>query len=287
MNALIDQAIPNLAISARTIGAWSLLTVAFLITVGCASVPHTGRRQFNMVPDDQLNALGMKAFQEVLSKEPEATDKRLVDMVQRVADRVSAAAEALDKPRFKWQAKLVNKDIPNAVCLPGGKIIVFSGILPYAKNEAGLAAIIAHEVAHAVARHGGERLSQQVALRGALSAGGELLRNKDGTLDTRSRILLGALGLGGTLGIVLPYSRTHEFEADRIGQLYLAKAGYDPAEAVRLWSRMAKIQKPPIPVWLSTHPADEDRVAELRKFLPDAQKFYGEAPVKFGAGEPL
>jgi predicted Zn-dependent protease len=120
-----------------------------------------------------------------------------------------------------------------------------------------------------------------------MSVSGEVLKNKDGSLDAKSRILLGALGLGGTLGVVLPYSRVHEFEADRIGLIYMARAGYDPSEAVRLWERMSKIKKPPIPAWLSTHPADEERITKLRELLPEAEKLYREASPKYGFGVAL
>lgn len=268
----------------RTILALSLI---FLL-LGCASVPHTGRRQFNMVSDSRLDAVGLQVFNEIVTHAPQSTDQRLTEIVEKVARRVAKAAESVDKPGFKWDIKVIDDDSPNAVCLPGGKIIVQSGILPYAKNEAGLAAIIAHEVAHAVARHSGERLSQQMALHGALSVGGEMLKKKEGeALSNSAKILLGVLGIGGTVGVVLPYSRVHEFEADRIGQIYMARAGYDPAEAPRFWERMSKINKPPIPVWLSTHPADEDRVRKLREFLPEAQKVYSEATVKYGIGNAL
>jgi metalloendopeptidase OMA1, mitochondrial len=240
-----------------------------------------------MVPESQLNSLGLKAFNEIVAKEPQSTDKRLTEIVARVVDRVTKAADLLDKPGFQWDVRVVDKDAANAFCLPGGKIVVYSGIIPYARNEAGLAAVIGHEVAHAVARHGGERLSQQVALRGAISAGGEIMKGEDGKLDQKSRMILGALGLGGTVGIVLPYSRVHEFEADRIGQMYMARAGYDPQAAVDLWTRMSQIKKPPIPVWLSTHPADEDRVQKVKDFIPDARKYYAEAQEKYGLGAPL
>lgn len=258
-----------------------------MVFVACASVPHTGRRQFNLISDAQLNALGLKAFDEIVANEPELKDERLTELVKKVAVRVSKAAEAIDKPGFQWEVRVVDRDIANAFCLPGGKIVVYSGIFPYAKTEAGLAAVIAHEVAHAVARHGGERVSQNLALKGALSIGAEVLKKDKGKLDERSRLLLGALGMGGTIGVILPYSRIHEYEADRIGQIYMAKAGYDPGEAVTLWERMAQIKKPPIPVWLSTHPSDEDRVRKLKEFLPDAQKYYQEAPTKHGGGALL
>jgi predicted Zn-dependent protease len=287
MNYLINQPLrysstQRQPLSSRPV-VWLLLIV--LVIVGCASIPHTGRRQLNFVSEKQLNALGLEVFDRVTSQEPESKNERLKKMVKRVADRISKAAESMDKPGFKWDVRLIDNDTPNAFCLPGGKIVVFTGILPYVKNEAGLAAVIGHEVAHAVARHGGERLSQQLAMRGALALGAEALKSdKDGKLDTRSRIILGALGVGGKLGIMLPYSRVHEFEGDKIGQIYMAAAGYDPMAAVRVWDRMSKIKKPPIPVWLSTHPADSDRLRKLREFLPDARKYYNEAPAKYGRG---
>ena len=289
MNYLINQAMSGATMNNLSSIVWRSLwsLVTFSLLLGCATVPHTGRRQFNMVSDDRLDGLGSRAFNEIVVREPESKDKRLVEIVRKVTGHVAKAAEAIDKPGFKWDVRVVDRDDPNAVCLPGGKIIVHSGIATYAKNEAGLAAIIGHEVAHAVARHSGERLSQQVALRDVIDIGREMLKQKEGKLDNKTRLLLGALGLGATLGIVLPYSRIHEFEADKIGQLYMARAGYDPAEAPRLWERMSKIKKPPIPVWLSTHPADEDRVRKMQESLPEAQKMYSSAQVKYGIGTPL
>jgi metalloendopeptidase OMA1, mitochondrial len=264
-----------------------VLIAATLALIACATVPHTGRRQFNMVSDEQLQSISNKAYKEILAKAPESRDTRMKNLVDRVVDRVGKAAEGIDKPSYKWEVRLIDKDEPNAFCLPGGKIVVYTGIIPYARNEAGLAAVIAHEVAHAVARHGAERLSQQLALKGVLSAGGQILTKEDGTLDQKTRLLLGALGMGGTFGVILPYSRTHEFEADRIGELYMAKAGYDPKESIKLWDRMSKANKVKLPVWMSTHPADQDRLEELQKHLPEAEKLYAQAPEKFGTGVPL
>lgn len=290
MNYLINQVLRDAPVgsgAAKVRPNRLLILLVLVLVVACASVPHTGRRQFNVVSDHQMNQLAIKAFQQLVEKEPEASDERMKKMVKQVADRVSKAAEIIDQPKFNWDVRLIDRDIPNAFCLPGGKIVVYTGILPYALNEAGLAAIIAHEVAHAVARHGGERMSQQLALKGAVLAGGEILKKEDGTIDNKSKMLLGALGLGATVGVILPYSRTHEFEADQIGQMYMARAGYDPAEAIKLWTRMSKIKKPPIPVWLSTHPADDDRLRKLAEFLPEARKHYSEAPVKYGRGSLL
>ncbi|MBI5249415.1 MAG: M48 family metallopeptidase [Desulfomonile tiedjei] len=265
-----------------------IIALALILSLlGCATVPHTGRKQLNMVSDHQLNALALKAFNEVVSKEQECKDQRIKEIVQRVSDRVSKAAEAMDKPGFKWDVRVIDKDVPNAFCLPGGKIVVFTGIIPYVKNEAGLAAVIGHEVAHAVARHGGERMSQQLALKGAVTVGGEVLKKEDGNLDSKARMILGAMGMGGMIGVILPYSRIHEVEADRIGQLYMAAAGYDPSESARLWERMAKINKPPVPVWLSTHPPEDERIRKLNESLPEARKVYDKSQARYGLGGPL
>jgi metalloendopeptidase OMA1, mitochondrial len=258
-----------------------------LCVASCATVPHSGRRQFNIVSDKQLNEIAVQAFKDVVSKEPASKNEQFKAIVQRVAERVCKAADEVDRTGFKWEVKVLDKPEPNAFCLPGGKIVVNEGIASLAKNEAGLAAIIGHETAHATARHGAERLSQKLLLDGALSVGKEVIRKEDGTIDQRGRLILGALGLGGTVGVILPYSRVHEFEADRIGQLYMAKAGYDPEESVRLWDRLGKIKKPPIPVWLSTHPTDDERVAKLRETLPDAKRLLEQAPAKYGLGSVL
>ncbi len=258
-----------------------------LSLVACATVPHTGRKQLNFVSDKQLNSIGAKAYSEILKREPVSENKTLNETVKRVADRIGKVADETDKPGFEWDVRLIDQDIPNAFCLPGGKIIVYKGILPYAKTEAGLAAIIGHEVAHAVARHGAERLSQQMALQGVGAVGSEIFKSTDGKLDEKTRAIIGALGFGATIGVILPYSRTHEFEADRIGQTYMASAGYEPEEAVKLWSRMSAIKKPPIPPWLSTHPADQDRVNKLIESSPDAQKKYQEVRDKIGQGVQL
>jgi metalloendopeptidase OMA1, mitochondrial len=264
-----------------------LLISAVSLILGCASVPHTGRKQLNFVPNKDLDGLGARAYSEVITKEPVCRNEKINEIVKRVADRVSKAAEDMDHPGFEWKTHVVEKDVPNAFCLPGGKIVVYTGILPHVKNEAGLATVIGHEVAHAVARHGGERLSQQLALQGISSIGSEIFKDKEGKLDDKTKAVIGALGLGATVGVLLPYSRTHEIEADRIGQLYMAKAGYDPSESVQLWERMSKIDKPPVPVWLSTHPADEDRIKNLRESLSVAKDIYNKEPVKYGLGAAI
>lgn len=264
-----------------------LLCCVLLLLVSCATVPHSGRRQLNFVSDQQLDSLGAQAFKEIVSREPISEDKQLTKAVKQVADRITKVADETDKPGFDWQFRLIDRDIPNAFVLPGGRVVIYKGILPLAKNEAGLAAIIGHEVAHAVARHGAERLSQQLTLKGITTIGSEIFRSNDGNLDAKSRAIIGALGFGATVGVILPFSRTHELEADKIGQIYMAKAGYDPEEAVRLWQRMGELDKGSIPVWLSTHPPDQARLEHLRERLPEARKLYDQAKERLGVGATL
>jgi predicted Zn-dependent protease len=267
---------------------WACMSIALVVLfAACATVPHTGRKQLNFVPDKDLDSLGARAYSELLKKEPGCKDQKVNELVQSVASRLSKAAEGVDGPDFDWKVHVVDRDIPNAFCLPGGKIVVYSGILPYVKNEAGLAAIIGHEIAHAVARHAGERLSQQLTIQGISSIGSELFKDKEGKLDNKTKAAIGALGLGATFGVILPYSRTHELEADRIGQLYMAKAGYDPQESINLWERMGKISKSQMPVWLSTHPTDDERLKNLRELEPEARKLYEKSPVKYGQGATI
>lgn len=232
----------------------------------CATTPVTDRKQLNFIPDSQMNALGGQAFEDIKKKEKVSNDPKLNEMINRIGKRIAKASGA----NFDW--KFIVIDAPktvNAFCLPGGKVAFYTGILPVAQNEAAVAAIMGHEVAHATARHGAERMSQVLAVQGgliALDAG--VLR------DSKLRgPILGALGLGSQFGVLLPFSRMHEAEADKIGLEYMAKAGYDPAEAPGLWHRMAKTGGK-VPELISTHPDPQRRAAELSKQIPKVMPFY-------------
>ena len=194
-----------------------LSAVSILYVLGCASVPHTGRRQFNFIPDQELKTVARNVFADITTKEPACHDPRLKEIVTRVVARTSRAAEELDHPGFDWKFALVQEDVPNVYCLPGGLIVIHTGILPYVRNEGGLAVVVGHEMAHAVSRHGGERVSQNFAVGQLLSLGKELMKDSSEELPPGARKLMGALGLGATVGIILPDSRVHEFEADQIG----------------------------------------------------------------------
>lgn len=245
---------------------WGALAV-FL--AGCQSVPVTGRKQLQMVSEQQERRMGLSSYKEILEKEKLNHDPMLNERVQRIGSRIAAATGRTD---YQWEFKVIDNDKTlNAFCLPGGKVAVYTGILPVAQDDAGLAAVIGHEVAHAIARHGGERLSQEMLVAGLTVA------TVVATSDSKNRDLYaGLLGAGAAVGFLLPYSRLHESEADRMGLIYMAKAGYDPHAALSLWRRMAEAAKDKSkpPEFLSTHPADETRIKEIQRWLPEAMRHY-------------
>ena len=242
----------------------SFFGFAFLI-IACATAPVSNRSQFNFIPESQMNAMGVEAYQEILQKDKISTDQNLQGLVTRIGNRIAIASGE----KYDW--KFIVIDDPktvNAFCLPGGKVAVYSGILPIAKNEAGLAAIMGHEVAHATAHHGGERMSQGLIVQAGLTAADFAMG------DSKSKgLLLAAVGAGAKFGVLLPFSRTHESEADRIGLHYMARAGYDPIEAAELWRRMAKAGGSQPPEFMSTHPSNDSRIYHLTE---QADEVHGE-----------
>jgi predicted Zn-dependent protease len=261
---------------------------SFLILCGlscllgaCESAPVTGRSQMMLVSESEERQMGLQAYREVLSKEPLSYDVNTNALVEKVGRRIAEAAERPPNelwhaPHFRWEFKTVNKNEPNAFCLPGGKVVVYNGILPITRTEAGLAVVIGHEVAHALARHGAERMSDQmVASVGAAAASVALAATVGGRSRTYVPAMMAALGAGATVGFILPMSRAQESEADRIGLILMALAGYDPREAVTVWERMhAASTGGHQPEWLSTHPADTTRLADIRRWLPEALQYY-------------
>ncbi|MEW6442191.1 MAG: M48 family metallopeptidase [bacterium] len=248
-----------------------------LVLAGCATAPVTGRQELILVPFDQEVQMGAQAYQEILQSEPVSNDPAWTGLVQRVGQRI---AQVSDMPKLNWEFKVIESKEINAFCLPGGKVAVYTGILPIAKTEAGLAAIIGHEVGHAVARHAGERMSHALLVNLGLSAADLSLQNSQ-----YKSTILAAMGLGANVGVLLPYSRKQESESDHIGTVYMAKAGYDPREAVRLWERMDKVGGERPPSFLSTHPAPSDRIQELQVIAQDAMQYYQNAPKQYGQGE--
>ncbi|MCH2202125.1 MAG: M48 family metallopeptidase [Fuerstiella sp.] len=253
-----------------------------LIFTGCSTVPVTGRRQLLTISEAEENRLGLSAYKEVLEKEPISKNDRYNELVQRVGNRIAAAAH---RPDFDWEFKVIESDTQNAFCLPGGKVAVYTGMLPVCQTEAGLAVVMSHEVAHAIARHGGERMSHKMAQNLGQQAVGRLLQNQD---DQKKHIALTAFSIGSQYGAILPYSRKHELEADSIGIRLMAEAGYDPSAAPEFWERFAVLKGSDGPMeFMSTHPSDFRRSESLRERLPDAMQTYEQARKKYGLGEPI
>ncbi len=240
----------------------------------CRKVPYTGRAQFNLVPNRLMTDLGRSSYASMLADLPVERRGRNHQVLQQVGRRISRAAQ---KPEYDWQYAMIDSDEVNAWCLPGGYIGFYTGILPVLESEAGMAFVMGHEVAHATAHHGAERMSQQLALLGGLT-GLELLASRATELTQEQRaLILGALGVAGQVGVLLPFSRTHESEADVIGMMYMARAGYPPREAARVWQRMAQLSPNNVPVFLSTHPSHRRRQENLNEWLPQARKKYQRA----------
>jgi predicted Zn-dependent protease len=243
--------------------------VAVLALGGCETVPETGRSQFNLLSSSQEMQLGFSAFQQMKQEMPVSKDPAVNDLVQRVGKRIAAVAQL---PNAQWEFVVFESKDANAFCLPGGKVGVYTGILPITKDEGGLATVLGHEVAHAVARHGGERMSTAMGLQAVGVALGAAVGG-----GAYGAVAQQAYGLGAQLGVALPHSRSQEAEADHIGLLYMARAGYDPEAAVAFWQRFAEYNKRSgggTPWFLRTHPLDEDRIANLKKLMPQAKAQY-------------
>lgn len=251
-----------------------------MLLAGCVTTPETGRSAFIVTSEQEENQMGREAYAQILAKEKESTDVRLKNMLQRVGSRI---AKASNHPEYKWEFKLIESKEANAFCLPGGKVAVYTGILPYARNEAGLAAVLGHEVAHATARHGGQRITMALGTQVGLAALQEIIGGKP---STQKNLLFAALGVGAQVGAVLPFSRGNESEADEIGLIYMARAGYDPREAPAFWARFAKLSEGAPPKWLSTHPPSNERQQALQNQIPKVMPEYERSP-KYGAGEAL
>ena len=254
-----------------------LILFALLTHVaGCASNPYTNRSQLLLISESQERSMGQQAWTEVLNDQSVVPSRSHdeVEPVQRVAERIIAAAKqsryAKRAQSFAWEVSVIKEDgTLNAWALPGGKIAIYTGIFPAAFTESGLAAIMGHEVVHALARHGAERASQHLAANLGLGVASAVLGMDPATTQLANLALTG--------GVLLPFSRSHESEADHIGLLLAAEAGYDPREAVRVWERMAEFSDSESPEFLSTHPAHDTRIANLKRWMPEAIAIYNQS----------
>lgn len=251
-----------------------------LLVAACATSPYTGRRQLLFSSEGSETRMGYQAFEQIKRQYKLSQDPEVNALVATVGRRIANVAQ---RPDYRWEFLVFEGKEANAFCLPGGKVGIFTGILKYTQDEAGMATVISHEVAHALARHAGERLSQStLAQAGGLGLGLAL----GGMGSAASTAIMQGYSLGTQLGILLPYSRTQESEADRVGLILMAKAGYDPAQALEFWKRMmTKDQKgAKLPEFMSTHPNDATRLKELEEFLPEARKY--SAPAQAAPSPP-
>lgn len=264
---------------ALTIFLTLLLFSSGWIVQSCSTVPITGRQQLSLLPESELIAMSITSYEQFLSESNLSQNQRQVEMVNRVGDKIAKAVIMyMDQnglgdrvKNYNWEFNLVDEDVPNAWCMPGGKVVVYTGILPITQDEGGLAVVMGHEIAHAIARHGNERMSQALLIEtGSLA----LAAAVDEKPEETKALFMMAYGIGTSVGVSLPYSRAHETEADKLGLIFMALAGYDPNQAVGFWERMSAAggQKPP--EFLSTHPSDQTRINDLKAFMPEAMKHY-------------
>ena len=246
-----------------------LLPLLFLIA-GCTTVPITGRSQLILSSEAEENAAGATSYGQYLAESKISTDKTNTALVKKVGQKIAAVSDC----NYDWEFNLLENDEANAWCLSGGKVAVYTGILPYTQTEAGLATVMSHEIAHAIARHGAERSAQSNLLQYGLAIGNATLADN----PNKELIMLG-VNVAGNVGIILPYSRKHESEADYMGLILMAKAGYDPNEAIKFWQRMSAASSGSqggLSDFLSTHPSDEKRIKDLQNHLPEALKYYNK-----------
>jgi predicted Zn-dependent protease len=253
-----------------------------LTVVSCSKNPVSGRKQFKLVSEQELQQMAVQEYQQFLSTNQVVSSSadRDAEMVRRIGTRIASAVTSYYQSQnlseslagYKWEFNLVNNKEANAWCMPGGKVVVYTGLLPITQNEAALANVLGHEITHAVFQHGNERMSQGLVQQLGGAALSVALSNQPAQTQN---LFMQAYGVGTTVGFVLPFSRNQEYEADRYGIRWAAMAGYNPREAIALWERMIKMaegNRPP--EFLSTHPAEQKRIDQLNKYMPEALKYY-------------
>jgi predicted Zn-dependent protease len=251
------------------------------VVVSCTTVPITGRQQLNLIPSQQLMAMSFQTYDQLLKEANVAADPEKTAMVKRVGNDIRQAVEIYLRQHdqaellegYQWEFTLVEDEAANAFALPGGKVVVYTGILPIVENDTGLAVVMGHEIAHAIAQHGGERMSQGLAMQMGGFALSQALKSQPAQTQ---QLFMAAFGAGAQVGVLLPYSRLQESEADNLGLIFMAMAGYDPRAAIPFWQRMMvqKQGRGEPPEFLSTHPAGQTRIEQIEKLLPEAMQYY-------------
>ena len=260
-----------------------VVLVLAAVLFACSTVPITGRKQLSLIPAGQMLSMSYQEYDGFLKSNKLSTNQEQIQLVKKVGGRIQKSVEMYFAEKglsgqlkdYRWEFNLVESKDVNAWCMPGGKVVVYTGILPITQNEVGLAVVLGHEISHAVAEHGGERMSQGLLAQLGGMALSVALQDKP---EQTKQLWMGAYGLGAQFGVLLPFSRTHESEADHLGLIFMSMAGYDPKEAVTFWQRMAagKGGQAP-PEFMSTHPADATRIADIQKEIPEAMQYYRKA----------
>lgn len=268
-----------------------VMIVTLAILQACGSVPFTGRRQLNLVSNEQVIALSLQQYQDFIRSAPLERGTSNAQMVSRVGSRIANAVETFYKSNgyeselqnYQWEFNLVKDKSVNAFAMPGGKVVIFDGLLPVTQSEDALAVVVGHEIAHVIAQHANERISQQMALQYGGAIAGGLLGNSAG-----AQIGMQVFGLGAQFGVMMPYARKQEYEADEIGLIVMALAGYNPQSAVPFWTRMAQSNEGGAPPeFLSTHPTDEKRIARIQQIMPNVLQYYKGTGVQNTPSEPI
>ena len=260
----------------------SVLLGSLAACCGCRSVPMTDRRQLLLSTEGSEAQLGLTSYTSILKDEAETKNAHFKELVNRVGQRIAKVSGRTD---FDWEFRTLASDQQNAFCLPGGKVAVYEGIMPVCQTEAGLAVVMSHEIGHALARHGGERMSQSKLVNGGKQAVAFVTRNQEAK---RQELIAQAYGLGSQYGVLLPFSRKHELEADEIGLMLMSKAGYDPSEAPTFWTRFGASNSSQQPMeYASTHPSNEHRASALAAQMSEANELYLAASDKIGKGEAI
>ncbi len=257
-----------------------IFVVCSIFVLSCSTVPLTGRKQLNLVPQSEMLTMSFQQYGDFLKQNKLSSDPKASALVKNVGTRIEGAVTKYCAEKglssqldgYKWEFNLVDSKEVNAWCMPGGKVVVYTGILPITKDENGLAVVLGHEIAHAVAQHGNERMSQGLIAQAGGMALQEALAQKPAETQ---QLWMSVFGVGAQYGILLPYSRTQESEADHLGLIFMAMAGYDPQGALTFWQRMAAQSGGNAPpAFLSDHPSDQSRIDAIKAELPEAQKYY-------------
>jgi predicted Zn-dependent protease len=259
--------------------------IVILMAVQCATVPLTGRKQFSIIPASQIMALSNDSYNQILKENKISSNAQYVNTVKNVGHNISGAVERYFASKkmsdqlngYAWEYNVLQSKEVNAFCLPGGKIAFYEGIMPVCIDDNGVAVVMSHEVSHAIANHGNERMSEQMAVQlGGMALDAALQQKPDAT----RQIAMAAFGAGTAIGVLLPFSRTQESEADELGLYFMAMAGYNPTTAVDFWQRMMQQSKGAPPEFLSTHPSDQTRINDLKKHMAKALQFYNKGKKK-------